>query len=95
MRLSILIALIALLDLIAYAIMLLTVRNLKADVKAAHQRLDRIAPVSLADLGIDVVGCSACAHTPKNEKCPGCGNPGLVPVKVKPVKRDKPKPRRK
>jgi hypothetical protein len=65
------------------------VRNLRKDVNAAHARLDRIAPVALADLGIDVVGCSACSHTPENEKCPGCGNNGLVPVKVKPVQRGK------
>lgn len=34
---------------------------------------------SLADMGINVVGCSACAHTPKGKRCPGCGNLGLVP----------------
>jgi len=36
---------------------------------------------TLADLGIRVTGCSACAHTPEGRGCPGCGNPGLAPPK--------------
>jgi hypothetical protein len=43
---------------------------------------------TLVGLGIHVAGCSACACTPKNRPCPGCGNPGLVPhAKRSPRKR--------
>jgi hypothetical protein len=35
---------------------------------------------TLADMGVNVVGCSACRLTPKNCKCPGCGNSGVAPL---------------
>jgi len=87
MYLSILIAFSTVLGLLSTLLIMAKVRDLRKDVNAAHARLDRIAPVTLEDLGIEVTGCSACAHTPENEKCPGCGNQGLVPVKVKPVRK--------
>jgi|WetSurMetagenome_2_1015567.scaffolds.fasta_scaffold01436_16 hypothetical protein len=92
MRLSILVALVGIFDLIAWLMMTRKLSNLRRDVLAAHARLDKIAPITLADLGIDVIGCSACAITPENENCPGCGNLGTVPVKVKPTR--KPRKRR-
>lgn len=47
-----------------------------------------LRPPSLADLGVRVVGCSGCRVTPKNRKCPGCGNSGVAPIRR--TKRKKP-----
>jgi len=52
-----------------------------AEVEGRPPNLVPIALVqpTLADLGIHVAGCSACAHTPEGRECPGCGNPGFAP----------------
>lgn len=34
---------------------------------------------TLTELGVNVVGCSACARTYRDSLCPGCGKRGLVP----------------
>lgn len=36
---------------------------------------------TLEELGLNVVGCSACRVTPKNKRCPGCGNRGVAPIR--------------
>jgi len=57
-----------------------------------EKRKPRLEPIelrqpSLADLGVNVVGCSACAVTPKNRVCVGCGNKGAAPVRKRKARR--------
>lgn len=59
-------------------------RSIEREKARAEHRKPSLEPVelrppSLADLGVNVVGCSACARTYKDRTCPGCGNPGMVP----------------
>ena len=42
---------------------------------------------SLADMGIHVVGCSACRVTPTNRECPVCGNMGVAPIRKRKARR--------
>lgn len=66
----------------------------RAAIREKNRRTHRKLPLppielrqpSLAEMGINVVGCSACADTPKNKTCPGCGNPGVAPRKKVPRK---------
>lgn len=74
----------------AIAFMELTERTLARDVERNRAKKEgrrtRLVPVglvqpTLADLGVNAVGCSGCARTYEDRTCPGCGNPGVVPRK--------------
>jgi hypothetical protein len=62
-------------------------RGLEAGLEAAGDPLPDLLAVgvlpgpTLADLGIDVVGCSACRVTPCDRVCVGCGNMGAAPAR--------------